>query len=400
MLRIHRFAVALLCAVVACGLVCGSRISAAPEKPRPAAGGAAGQSAVTAAGHIRLALRSPTEVDFVDTPLRDGLEYLANLHNIRILPDKPKLQAEGVAMDTPVSISLKGVTLESALDLLLSPLQLDFFVEGGVLRVTTAAKARETFQMEVYPVRDLVLDGEISPDELLDILKASVAPQSWDSGQTSLRIARDNLLIVRQTPRTQRALGHVLDQFREKLRAAALPDEPQQGVERIRQAMREPTEFNFVDTSLRDCLAYLADLHKIAIWANEQALTDEGVAIDTPVTLALTDVTLESALELLLDRLQLDFYIKDEVLQITTQAEAKNVFQVEMHPVRDLLDSGFKADELNEVLTSAVAPESWDNGRASLRIVGGNLLVARQTPGIQRELVQALEKLRAGIRAQ
>jgi hypothetical protein len=192
--------------------------------------------------------------------------------------------------------------------------------------------------------------------------------------------------------------------------AAAFEEEPQQpqeagrkavkGVERIRQALREPTEINFSETPLREALAYLKDRHEIPIWANEQYLTDEGVAIDTPVTLALTDVTLESALELLLDRLQLDFYIKDEVLQITTKAEAKEVFQVEMHPVRDLLESGFKADELNEVLTSAVAPESWDNGRASLRIVGGNLLVARQTPGIQRELAHALEKLRAGIRAQ
>jgi hypothetical protein len=218
MLRTHGLAVALLCAVVACGLVCGSRNSRAQERPRPAAGAPAAQRAEIAAAEIRRALRSPTEVDFVDTPLRDALEYLANLQRVRIVPDAPKLHAEGVAMDTPVTISLKDVTLESALDLLLSPLQLDFMIKDEVLRITTAAEERQTFQMEVYPVRDLLLDRGFDREELLDVLRSSVAPQSWDNSQAMLRIARDNLLIVRQTPRTQRDLGRVLEQFREKLR--------------------------------------------------------------------------------------------------------------------------------------------------------------------------------------
>lgn len=416
-LRIHRLAVAGLCATVALCWMCGSRVAAEPDKPHPAAGAPPAGRAEIAGEHIRRALRTPTRVNFVDTPLREGLEYLGKLHHIRIVPDAPKLAAEGVAMNTPITLSLKDVTLESALDLLLSPLQLDYIIKDEVLRVTTSAEERKTFQMEVYPVRDLLLDGGISPRELLDVLQEAVAPQSWDNEEAMLRIAKDYLLIVRQTPRAQRTLGHVLEQFREQLRepsmgAAAVGDEPQEpeepgpsrksveAVQRIRRALGEPTEVDFVDTPLRECLVYLAGFHNIPIWANEQAMTDEGVAIDTPVTLSLGDMTLESALELLLNPLRLDFSIQDEVLQITTQAEAKQVFQVEMYTVRDLRDSGFSARDLTDVLTSSVAPKSWDNGQASLRIVRGNLLVVRQTPGIQRELVRALEKLRAGNRAQ
>jgi hypothetical protein len=107
--------------------------------------------------------------------------------------------------------------------------------------------------------------------------------------------------------------------------------------EKIRSALDQPTEIDFLDTPLRDALSYLKDYHDIQIWPNEQALTDEGVAIDTPVTLSLSGVTLRSALKLLLEPLQLRYVIEDEVMKITTAAEAVNERQIRVYPVGDLV---------------------------------------------------------------
>ncbi|HVW02415.1 MAG TPA: VWA domain-containing protein, partial [Planctomycetaceae bacterium] len=107
--------------------------------------------------------------------------------------------------------------------------------------------------------------------------------------------------------------------------------------EKIRSALDQPTEIDFVDTPLRDALNYLKDYHEIQIWPNEQALTDEGVAIDTPVSLSLSGVTLRSALKLLLEPLQLRYVIEDEVMKITTAAEAVNERQIRVYPVGDLV---------------------------------------------------------------
>ncbi|HVW00454.1 MAG TPA: hypothetical protein VHB77_08940, partial [Planctomycetaceae bacterium] len=170
--------------------------------------------------------------------------------------------------------------------------------------------------------------------------------------------------------------------------------------ERIRRALSSPTEIDFVDTPLRDALNYLKDKHVIQIWPDEQALTDQGVAIDTPVTLSLAGVRLASALDLLLTPLHLDYMIDDEVLKITTQAREQETWQLEVYSVRDLLEQGFNPDELRDVLTASVTPQAWveNGGQASLRIARENLLIVRHTPRSQRELVRALDKLRAGMR--
>jgi hypothetical protein len=133
---------------------------------------------------------------------------------------------------------------------------------------------------------------------------------------------------------------------------------------------------------------------------NETALTAEGIAIDTPVTLSLRGERLESVLNVLLTPLRLDYLIEDEMLKITTHENAQQTWHLQVYPVRELLASGFNPEDLKDVITVSVAPKSWadSGGQASMRIVRENLLIVRQTPAAHRELASALEKLNAAIR--
>src|SRR6185369_12394382 len=66
-------------------------------------------------------------------------------------------------------------------------------------------------------------------------------------------------------------------------------------------------------------------------------LTDEGVALDQPITLKLAGVTLRSVLKLLLEPVQLTYVIEDEVMKITTSAKAGEKLTTRVYPVGDLV---------------------------------------------------------------
>ncbi len=106
---------------------------------------------------IRRALSDTTEVDLIDTPLSDAITYLKELHGIEIWLDKETLSADGIATDQLVSLSFSGISLRSALRLLLEPLALTYVIEDEVMKITTLAKADEKMSTRVYPVADLVV---------------------------------------------------------------------------------------------------------------------------------------------------------------------------------------------------------------------------------------------------
>lgn len=119
------------------------------------------------------ALSESTEVAFVDTPLNDALNYLQSLHHIEIWIDKKALSDEGINTDQQVSLEISGVTLRSALKLLLDPLTLTFLIEDEVLKITTQAKANEAVITRSYPVWDLFTTRE-EAIELLEVLSTGL----------------------------------------------------------------------------------------------------------------------------------------------------------------------------------------------------------------------------------
>ncbi len=107
--------------------------------------------------------------------------------------------------------------------------------------------------------------------------------------------------------------------------------------EKIRFALSKPTTVEFLDLPLEDCITFLKEYHNINIWIDRATLTDEGVALDQPITLKLAGVTLRSVLKLLLEPAQLTYVIEDEVMKITTSTKAGEKLQTRVYPVGDLV---------------------------------------------------------------
>lgn len=125
---------------------------------------------------IESTLDQETELSFTDNTLEDAFRYLKELHDLEILFDKTALQENGVSTDLPISLKIAGISLKSALPLILEPLGLDYIIKNEVLVITTVAKAREHFETRVYDISRL---KGVTPSELDQIIRSTIAPDTW-----------------------------------------------------------------------------------------------------------------------------------------------------------------------------------------------------------------------------
>jgi type II secretory pathway component GspD/PulD (secretin) len=91
------------------------------------------------------------------------------------------------------------------------------------------------------------------------------------------------------------------------------------------------------DTPLRQVLEDMQTWTGINIVPDEPALQEAGISLDHPVTMKLEGIACKSALNLLLHQVHLTYVVKDEVLNITTEDNARGKLVTRIHPVLDLV---------------------------------------------------------------
>jgi hypothetical protein len=165
---------------------------------------------------VREALGDIATMEFVETPLRDVVEYLKDAHAILIEIDTKALDDVGIATDTPITRNLKGISLRTALRVLLRDLSLTYVVEDGVLTITTVHAAAMRPTIRVYQVAHLLEGDAESGEELAALLRTAL--QNPKSDEAALAVAAYGpLLIVRDTEEGQAAVERLLSQIAEGL---------------------------------------------------------------------------------------------------------------------------------------------------------------------------------------
>jgi hypothetical protein len=176
-----------------------------------------------AAEKIKEALKSPAEFDFKETPLKDVVDELKNKYNIEIQIDRKALSDVGIGADTPITATLKGISLRAALRLVLRASALTYIIQDEVLLITTPEEAENHLETKVYPVADLVLpegasgEDQADFDSLIDLITSTVKPTCWDSvgGPGSIMPFATNLSItVSQTQEMHEEIENTLAKLR------------------------------------------------------------------------------------------------------------------------------------------------------------------------------------------
>ena len=162
---------------------------------------------------IEAEMEKQSEIDFVDRPLSDVVQFLADYHNIPIIIDVEALTEAKIKTDTPITRTLNGVKFESALDIMLSPLKLDYVITNEVMMITTTKQAEATTEALVY---DLARIPNIEPKMLSSIIMSVTDQGAWTEigqpGKGSLAIGTD-FIVVKQNRRTHREIVSLLNQL-------------------------------------------------------------------------------------------------------------------------------------------------------------------------------------------
>ena len=162
----------------------GKAVPPANARPRPKSGPKlhGGEKA------ILKALKQAASFDFAETPLKDVADYLSDKYQIPVLLDRTALKEAGVDESTPVNCRLSGISLQSALEIILDELQLKWTIHHDVLMITSPMKAEsdEFTYTKLYDVTDLIIpipDSSILFNPLTDPSAIVSDPTERSAGQ-------------------------------------------------------------------------------------------------------------------------------------------------------------------------------------------------------------------------
>jgi type II secretory pathway component GspD/PulD (secretin) len=105
----------------------------------------------------------------------------------------------------------------------------------------------------------------------------------------------------------------------------------------IERHLNGHVSINFVDQPLKKVLEDLQTWHGINIVPDKQALDEGLISLDQPISMRLDDVSLKSALNLILADAKLTYVVKDEVVSVTTEKHAKGKLIQKVYQVTDLV---------------------------------------------------------------
>jgi hypothetical protein len=192
--------------------------------------------------------------------------------------------------------------------------------------------------------------------------------------------------------------------------ASDSPGDARQRIERVlNQPLKQPLEF--IEQPLRDVATILAETYDIPIQFDTKALDAVAASPDVEVSVQIANVTLRSALELMLKTAgaeELTYVVDDEVLLITTLEEAETRLEVIVYRVDDLVadpsagESRSEAadfDTLIDVIVSSVEHESWQEngkGEGEIHAFPPGMIVISQTARVHEQVQRLLDDLRRG----
>src|SRR5689334_3435413 len=152
---------------------------------------------------------------------------------------------------------------------------------------------------------------------------------------------------------------------------------------KIEQALAGPlhhTGLDYTDQPLQDIVIQLSDEYGMPIQLDKNALEEAGIGTDSKVSVSLHNISLRSALKLMLGTLQLTWMVQDEVLIITTKEGAEKQIDTCVYNVQGLVDDSDpkSVKALIDAIYGCVECDTWavsGGGSAEIRPLPSGLIV-------------------------
>jgi hypothetical protein len=330
---------------------------------------------------VRKALLTKADLSFEAVPLRDVLDAMAKKHDLGIELNTDALTDAGVPPQTPITIDLRRQPLDFALERLLWPLDLRYFVDGEVVFVTTATQEENELRPIEYDASDAVqLFGDI--DSVVAAIEALVWPTTWGKvgGPAQVLVLPDrSTLSIDQIYAAHAELHEFFALARAATRdgsavgvpAAADARQAQKrdaskkilyappGLRDVVKALASPVKRSWNEATLAQFAQDLRDDFQIHVYVDEKALADAAIGTDDPfVKWSARRGTLEVALHGILAPVYLSWTFHQGNLWITTAQENENLQQLAAYRTGHAI---IAADSKAFIKTvEKVKPLTWD----------------------------------------
>jgi type II secretory pathway component GspD/PulD (secretin) len=132
----------------------------------------------------------------------------------------------------------------------------------------------------------------------------------------------------------------------------------------IQYRLQQPISLHFKDVPLRTAIQDLKVQSGVQVVADEQALDKAKINLDSPLSISVDDIDMKSALNLMLNKLQLTYIIENQVLMITTEEKTKGRLVRITYPIGDLVvvvpDNPLpKVFDIRDALERSMQPAGW-----------------------------------------
>ncbi|RLS21534.1 MAG: hypothetical protein DWH80_14695 [Planctomycetota bacterium] len=241
---------------------------------------------------ISEALESQVETfDFNETSLLDVAEQIEDDYGIQVELDSRALEDAGLDPETPVTKSLAGISLRSALHLILGDMDLTYLIKDDVLLITTKDKASENPTIVSYPVV-WSCDYQV----LADLIHNTISPQSWNivgaNGVLQL-YPLNNEIVISQTEEVHEEIldlfrniidtdafstdGSVITRTYQITDASLLPDVEKKVIEICSAALGEQSDPNAKITRIGNTLVVQSAVRAFQVYAAEVIRSLQGI---------------------------------------------------------------------------------------------------------------------------
>lgn len=188
---------------------------------------------------IQAALKAETTIESPGVPLKQVIDEFQNQHHINFYFSAIPLKEEGISIEEPVNVSMRGVPLKFALQTILKPLGLAYEIDMEVIKITTQAEVDRHLKTRIYPVGDLCSSEKefIAIQNAILIgcqLKLRARKQRWSAQELKLRgsapapapyqtssnpamtfVPQCHALVVNETEEIHEKIGELLTQLRQ-----------------------------------------------------------------------------------------------------------------------------------------------------------------------------------------
>ena len=164
-------------------------------------------------------------------------------------------------------------------------------------------------------------------------------------------------------------------------------------------ALERPISLDFVDTPLSEAISWFGEQIEAPTRLDRRALEDVAIPVDSPVTIALKNLSGRAALTMLLRDVGLTYQFRDGMIYVTTEEERESSLTTTVYPVADLAKSMSGTpdyDNLIGMLTLMVSPDSWEDVGGPGVIYGPyrGVFSVSQTDQVHRQVTQLIDSMR------